>query len=327
MTSPALIDGFGRRIEYLRLSVTDRCDLRCSYCMPEGFRDYEEPAHWLSFDEIERLVRILAGNGLSRVRLTGGEPLLRGNVAGLAARIRAIGGIDDLSVSTNGTQLLKKAAALRAAGVDRLNVSLDTLDRERYAQLVRRDVLPDVLAGLDHAARQGFRAIKVNMVWLPDTTMAELAAMIDFCRPRGFILRLIETMPMGGAGRAAGHASLQPTIAALRERFGLVDGVVPGGGPARYLVSPETGFSVGFITPISQHFCATCNRVRMTVDGVLHLCLGQEDRLDLRALLRGGAGDDDIAGAIRAALMRKPERHEFNERPLKLMRPMSKTGG
>jgi len=321
------VDGFGRRIDYLRISVTDRCDLRCSYCMPEHFRDYEEPAHWLRFDEIERILRIFASRGLGKVRLTGGEPLLRGGIADLAARIKRLPGMADLSISTNGTQLLKRAQALKDAGVDRLNVSLDTLDRERFASLVRRDVLKQVVLGLEKAAALGFGKIKINMVWLPETSAAELDAMIDFCRAHGFILRLIETMPMGGTGRAAGHASLQPTIAALRERYGLIDGVVAGGGPARYLVSPSGDFSIGFITPLSQHFCETCNRVRLTVDGVLHLCLGQEDQLDLRALLRGGASDEEVIAAIDAALLRKPHRHEFGEKPMKLVRPMSKTGG
>jgi len=326
-TTPGWIDGFGRRIDYLRISVTDRCDLRCSYCTPAGFSDYEEPANWLDFDEIGRIVGVLAARGLQRVRLTGGEPLLRRGLDVLAGRLRRIPGIADLSLSTNGTQLQKRAAALRAAGVDRLNVSLDTLDRARFASLVKRDVLDEVLGGLSLAAGLGFKSIKINMVWLPETDAAELEAMIEFCRARGFVLRLIETMPLGAAGHAAGHASLQPTIAALRERFGLLDGVVPGGGPARYLSSPDGKFSLGFITPLSQHFCATCNRVRLTVDGMLHLCLGQEDRLDLRALLRAGASDADLDAAIRTALLRKPERHEFREAPMKLWRPMLKTGG
>lgn len=321
-------DGHGRSIEYLRISLTDRCDLRCSYCMPEGFSDYETPANWLSFGEITRLLRVFAARGLQRVRLTGGEPLLRGGVAELAAAIKQIDGIRDLSVSTNGTQLLKRAEALKLAGVDRLNVSLDTLDRSRYAQLVRRDVLPDVLAGLQLASTLDFSAIKINMVWLPETSWDELEAMIAFCRQHGFILRLIETMPMGSGARAAGQVSLQPTIERLRQRLGLIDAVIPGGGPARYLSSPEGDFSVGFITPISQHFCASCNRVRLTVEGALHLCLGQEEALDLRSLLRDPArGDGALDAAIQAALLRKPERHEFREAPLKLMRPMSRTGG
>lgn len=327
MTQHGWIDGFGRRIEYLRLSVTDRCDLRCTYCMPEEFRDYEEPAHWLRFEEILRILRIFSARGLRRIRLTGGEPLLRGRLPELVHQIKELPGISDLSISTNGTQLLKKAPALKIAGVDRLNVSLDTLDRARFSALARRDALEQVMGGLEKARKLGFKAIKINMVWLPESRIDELESMIDYCRPRGFVLRLIETMPMGASGRAVGHTSLQPIITLLREKYGFVDGVVAGGGPARYLVSPGEDFSVGFITPMSQHFCGTCNRVRMTVDGILHLCLGQEDRLDLRSLLRGGATDDEIETEIRRALMRKPEKHSFNEAPLKLLRPMSKTGG
>ncbi|PKO37484.1 MAG: GTP 3',8-cyclase MoaA [Betaproteobacteria bacterium HGW-Betaproteobacteria-6] len=322
-----LTDRFGRRIEYLRLSVTDRCDLRCAYCMPGDFSGYEEPEHWLNFDEIERLVGLFARFGLRRVRLTGGEPLMRNGLASLARRIKAIPGVDDLSLSTNGTQLRKHGRTLRDAGVNRLNVSLDTLQPARFTEITRRDALDDVLAGLATARAIGFAPIKINMVWLAGVNDDELEAMVDFCRQGKFILRLIETMPMGETGRQSQYASLQPLIAALKTRFGLIDGLIPGGGPARYLVSPDGQFSLGFITPLSQHFCATCNRVRLTVDGMLHLCLGQEDRLDLRSLIRSGASDDRLLAEIQAAIDRKPERHEFSERPEKIIRVMSSTGG
>lgn len=327
MEQKHLTDRFGRRIEYLRLSVTDRCDLRCAYCMPSDFTGYEEPEHWLSFDEIERLVSLFARFGLRRVRLTGGEPLTRNRLASLARRIKAIPGVDDLSLSTNGTQLRKHGQALRDAGIDRLNVSLDTLQPSRFAEITRRDALADVLAGLATAREIGFAPIKINMVWLAGVNDDELEAMVDFCRRGQFILRLIETMPMGETGRQSQYASLQPLIASLKSRFGLIDGLIPGGGPARYLVSPDGQFSLGFITPMSQHFCATCNRVRLTVDGILHLCLGQEDRLDLRSLMRRGESDESILAAIQAAIDRKPERHEFSERPEKIIRVMSSTGG
>ncbi len=322
-----LTDPFGRRVDYLRLSVTDRCDLRCIYCMPKDFGNYEEPANWLTFDEIERILRLFSRRGLQRVRLTGGEPLLRSRIAELARRIKSIPGIADLSLSTNGTQLAKHARGLREAGVTRLNVSLDTLQPVRFAALTRRGVLKDVLDGLAMARDIGFAQIKINMVWLAGTNDHELEAMIAFCREGGFILRLIETMPMGATGRNSRFASLQPLIASLRARLGLVDGVIAGGGPARYLVSPDGQFSLGFITPMSQHFCATCNRVRLTVDGVLHLCLGQEDRLDLRGLMRDGENDEAIMSTIQVAIDRKPERHEFGERPEKIIRVMSSTGG
>lgn len=322
-----LLDGFGRRIEYLRLSVTDRCDLRCTYCMPEGFKDYEEPEHWLTFDDIERLLAVFARLGLKRVRLTGGEPLLRRNVAGLARRLAAVPGIEDLSLSTNGTQLAKHAVRLRRSGVTRLNVSLDSLDRDRIRAICRRDVLPQILDGLEAARGESFRLIKINMVAMQETGEDEIDAMVDYCRERGFVLRLIEAMPVGETGRRTGFLDLQPIQERLRSRFGLIDGVVPGGGPARYLVSPDGQFQIGFITPISQHFCDTCNRVRLGVEGTLHLCLGQDDRVDFRTLLRAGASDADIEGALLAALRRKPARHEFHERPQQIIRVMSSTGG
>ncbi len=322
-----LLDGVGRRVDYLRLSVTDRCDLRCTYCMPEGFKDYEESEHWLSFDEIERLLSVFARLGLKRIRLTGGEPLLRRNLPDLARRLAALPGIDDLSLSTNGTQLAKYASRLREAGVTRLNVSLDSLDRERVRAICRRDVLPQVLAGLEAARSEGFRLIKLNMVALADTSDEDIETMVAYCMERGFVLRLIETMPVGTTGRSAGYLDLRPVRERLRERFGLVDGVVPGGGPARYLVAPDGRFQIGFITPISQHFCETCNRVRLSVDGALHLCLGREDKVEFRTMLRDGCSDAELEHALLDGLRRKPARHDFEECPQRLVRFMSMTGG
>lgn len=323
----ALIDRFGRTIEYLRLSVTDRCDLRCAYCIPEGFKDFEEPEHWLSFDELERLLGLFASLGMKRVRLTGGEPLLRRNIADLCRRISALPGVTDLSLSTNATQLGRMAADLKGAGVTRLNVSLDSLRPEVVEKINGRPVLDKVLAGLAAGKAAGFAPIKVNMVVMRDNA-DEIDDLVAYCMEQGFVLRLIELMPMGDTARRMGYVDLQPVIAGLRERFGLVDTLLPGGGgPARYLGSPDGRFTVGFITPISQHFCQTCNRVRLTVDGVLHLCLGQEERMDFRTLMRAGASDADLVDAIRAAIDLKPERHEFREQPAKLVRFMSMTGG
>ena len=322
-----LIDRFSRAIEYLRLSVTDRCDLRCTYCLPEGFHDFEEPSHWLSFDEIERVVSAFARLGVSRVRLTGGEPLLRRNLPELAGRLKQLPGLDDLSLSTNATQLDKHADALFQAGVSRINVSLDSLHAERIAQISGRDVLPKILAGLAAAKQAGFTPIKINMVALQGVNDDEIETMVDYCIAQGYILRLIETMPMGETGRQAGHLNLQPVKERLRARFGLVDGIPSGGGPARYLQKPDGSFSVGFITPISQHFCETCNRVRLSVDGTLYMCLGQNDKVEFRPLLRGGASDEDIEQAILQAIAQKPERHEFREEPTKVIRFMSTTGG
>lgn len=321
-----LVDRFGRHINYLRLSVTDRCDLRCAYCIPEGFKGFEEPGHWLTFDEIERLLGLFAGLGLKRVRFTGGEPLLRRNVAELCQRISSIPGIEDLSLSTNATQLADMARDLKVAGVTRLNVSLDSLRDEAVARINGRPVLDKVLSGLQAASEAGFAPIKVNMVVMHENA-GDVDDMVAFCMARGYVLRLIELMPMGDTARRMGYVDLQPVKTRLQQRFGLVDTVLPGGGPARYLGSPDGRFTVGFITPLSQHFCATCNRVRLTVDGVLHLCLGQEERLDFRSLMRAGATDADLVEAIRRAIDMKPERHEFREQPQKLVRFMSMTGG
>lgn len=322
----ALIDRFGRQIEYLRLSVTDRCDLRCAYCIPEGFKDFEEPDHWLSFDELERLIGLFARLGLKRLRLTGGEPLLRRDVVGLAGRLSAIPGLDDLSLSTNATQLARQADDLLAAGVRRLNVSLDSLRPERVEKINGRPVLDKVLEGLRVAKAAGFDLIKINMVAMRENA-DEIDAMVAYCMEHGFVLRLIEVMPMGDTARKMGYVDLQPVKEQLRERFDLIDTVIPGGGPARYLGTADGRFTVGFITPISQHFCATCNRVRLTVDGVLHMCLGQEDRVELRPLLRSGASDETIVETLLQAIDLKPERHEFNEQPTKLVRFMNMTGG
>lgn len=322
-----LIDACGRHISYLRLSVTDRCDLRCTYCMPQHFAGYAIPEDWLSFDEILRICRIFVGLGVSRIRLTGGEPLVRARIDELAESIGQISGLDDLSISTNGTQLLRYSSKLRASGVKRLNVSLDTLSRNRFQTLTGRDALPDVLAGLEAARHAEFELIKINMVWLPDLNADEVEAMIEYCMARGFVLRLIENMPMGDAARQLGSSSLQPLIEQLQSRFTLIDHVIPGGGPARYLTTPDQSFSLGFITPLSQHFCETCNRVRISVTGCLHLCLGQEDRIELLPLLRGSASDDQISNEIRSAVMRKPVKHDFLNSSRKTVRVMAATGG
>jgi cyclic pyranopterin phosphate synthase len=325
---PALIDRFGRRIDYLRLSVTDRCDLRCNYCMPKGFHGFEEPEHWLRFDEIERVIGAFARMGVGRIRITGGEPLLRRGLPELVAQLHALPGVHDLSLSTNATQMTKHARALKRAGVSRLNVSLDSLRHERISAIANRDVLDDIIAGLDAAAAEGFTPIKINMVVQHGVNDDEIDAMVAWCRQRGFILRLIETMPVGATGQSAAYTDLQPIIARLAERHGLVASALEiGGGPARYWRSEEDGFTLGFITPISQHFCATCNRVRLSVDGTLYMCLGQNDSMPLRELLRGGISDVELEAHLRDSIELKPERHEFREKPSQIMRFMSHTGG
>src|SRR3569832_2425612 len=322
---PGLVDQFGRRIDYVRLSVTDRCDLRCSYCMPEGFKGFEDPEHWLNFDEIERLIGAFARLGVRRIRLTGGEPLLRRNIAGLAGRIAALPGIEDLSLSTNATQLDKHAEALKAAGVTRLNVSLDSLQQARVERINGRDVLAKVMTGLAAAQDAGFAPIKLNMVALRGTNDDEIDEMVAFCMERGFVLRLIEAMPMGDTGRNAEYLDLQPVKERLRTQFGLVETALSGGGPARYLGTSDGRFNVGFITPISQHFCETCNRIRIAVDGTAYMCLGQEEKFEFRPLLREGCSDAELEAAILHAIDLKPERHEFREAPHKIQHNKTKT--
>lgn len=324
---PALIDPFNRRIEYLRVSVTDRCDLRCVYCIPEGFTDFEEPADWLTFDELERLLGTFARLGVSRIRFTGGEPLLRRNLPELASRITRLPGIRDLSLSSNATQLEKHAQALKQAGVSRLNISLDSLDPERIKAINGRDAHRRIMAGIEAARQAGFDPIKINMVAMAGVNDDEIDAMVDYCISNGFILRLIETMPMGETGRNASYLDLQPVRERLKSRFGLLDAQLTGGGPARYLRSPDGKFSVGFITPISQHFCDSCNRVRLSVDGTLYLCLGQDHSFNFRSLLRSQVSDAELEAAVLHAISLKPHKHEFRDEPHKVVRFMSMTGG
>lgn len=323
-----LIDPFGRSIDYLRLSVTDRCDLRCDYCMPRGFRDFEEPGDWLDFGEIERVIAAFGRLGTRRVRLTGGEPLVRRDLPKLAARLARLPGIEDLSLSTNATRLSRHARELRAAGISRINVSLDSLRPERFKQITQGR-LDKVLSGLMAAKDAGFAPIKINMVVMAGVNDDEVVDMARFCIEHDFTLRFIETMPVGNTGRQASarYLDLAEVRSRLERHFELLPGVMPGGGPARYVRVAGTRLRIGFITPISQHFCETCNRVRLSVDGDIYLCLGQNDKVGLRPLLRAGASDEQLEQAIVGAIARKPQRHEFTEKPEQLLRFMSMTGG
>lgn len=326
--APTLTDPFGRNIEYVRLSVTDRCDLRCFYCMPEGFTDFETPDHWLTFDEIERVIAAFGRLGVNRVRVTGGEPLVRKGLPELTSRLAALPGIDDLSLSTNAVQLAKYSEALRQGGVQRLNVSLDTLQPERF-KAITKGRLDKVLNGLMAAKADGFYPIKINMVVMKGVNDDEVEEMVDFCLEHGFTLRFIETMPMGDTGRNASDQFIDLHLIKQRlsKRFELVPGVMPGGGPARYMQVAGTSLNIGFITPMSQHFCETCNRVRLSVDGTLYMCLGQEHNYPLRPLLRGGISDTELESAIIEAVALKPAKHEFSEKPEQVVRFMSMTGG
>ncbi|MEZ5453755.1 MAG: GTP 3',8-cyclase MoaA [Thiothrix sp.] len=324
-----LVDPFGRTISYLRVSVTDRCDLRCFYCMPEAFNGYEVPENWLTFAEIERVVNAFAVLGVNRIRLTGGEPLVRQGLPELAGRLSAVPGIDDLSLSTNANRLARDAQGLRQAGVRRLNVSLDSLQPKRF-QLITKGRLEKVMTGLMAAKAAGFSPIKINMVVMRGLNDDEVTDMVEFCLQHGFTLRFIETMPMGHTGRSARdshYISLQTVKARLAERYNLLPSIMDGGGPAQYFTIGDTGLRIGFITPISQHFCAACNRVRLGVDGTLYLCLGHEHSVSLRPLLRADISDEALQATLRKALWLKPREHAFNDCNTQVMRFMSMTGG
>ena len=323
-----LIDPFGRSVDYIRLSVTDRCDLRCFYCLPGDYRDFSEPEEWLSFDEIERIIRAFASLGVQRVRVTGGEPLVRKNLPTLVTQLSSIPGIEDLSLSTNAVSLPRQASALKTAGISRINVSLDSLRADRFKDITRGN-LDKVINGLMVARQVGFSPIKINMVIMKGVNDDEVEDMIEFCIEHDFTLRFIEVMPVGETGRDATsyYLSLQDVKNRLAERYELIPGVMPGGGPARYVQVAGTRLRIGFITPISQHFCETCNRVRLAVDGTLYLCLGQDHTFEFRPLLRAGISDRELQDAVRAAIAVKPERHEFLEKPQQVVRFMAKTGG
>jgi len=298
--------------------------------MPEGFNDFEVPEHWLTADEIERLLGVMAGMGLRRVRITGGEPLVRRGIEDIVRRIDALPGIRDIALSTNATRLGKMAAPLKAAGVDRINVSLDTLDAERFKQITQGK-LSKVIDGLMAAKDAGLSPIKLNMVVMKGVNEDDIESVLEFCIEHGFVLRMIETMPMGDTGRDAldHYISLQTIKQRLSERYPLIPVINPvdGAGPARYLQIAGTDTQVGFITPMSEHFCGTCNRVRLSVDGTMYMCLGQEHNFSFRPLLRSGIPDDELKEAIIAAIGLKPERHEFQDKPEKVIRFMSMTGG
>jgi len=323
-----LRDAFGRQIEYVRVSVTDRCDLRCTYCLPKDFHDFQEPSEWLRFDEIERVLRAFAELGTRRVRITGGEPLVRAQLPELIQRLTSIPQIDDISLSTNATRLAKMAGALKFSGIQRINVSLDSLRADRFKEITSGK-LQKVLDGLMAAKAAGFAPIKINMVVMKGVNEDEVEDMVDFCLAHDFTLRFIETMPMGDTGQHAvdHYVNLQTIKARLGQKYNLVPATTTGGGPARYWRVADTALRIGFITPMSQHFCETCNRVRLAVDGTLYLCLGQNHAYPLREHLRRGISDAELKTHILKAIDLKPERHEFNEHPQQIVRFMSMTGG
>ena len=325
---PQLIDQFGRKIEYLRLSVTDRCDFRCFYCIPKGFKDFGDNENRLTLDELVRLVSIFCRMGVSKIRFTGGEPLVRRDITDLVSQIGALPGVDDLSMSTNASQLAQHATVLRQAGVSRINVSLDSLKPDVFHQITQGD-LSKVIDGLMAAKKAGFKPIKINMVVMRDLNLDEVGDMVDFCLEHRFTLRFIETMPIGAAGQGAtdNYVGMDEIKRILESRFELEPAKMTGAGPAKYLKVVGGRLKIGFITPMSQHFCGDCNRVRLSSEGTLYLCLGQHDKLELRPLIRQGLSDEELEEIIYQAILTKPEKHEFNTKPEQVVRIMSMTGG
>jgi len=331
---PGLIDPFGRAVTYLRVSVTDRCDFRCVYCMSEHMT-FLPKQDLLTLEELDRLCSVFIARGVRKLRITGGEPLVRKNILWLfraLSRHLDAGTLDELTLTTNGSQLAKYAADLKACGVERINLSLDTLDPQKFKAITRWGDLDTVLAGLAAAERAGLK-VKINTVALKGVNEAELADLIRFAHGRGADLTFIETMPLGDieADRTDQYLPLSIVRARLLDTFSLEDIAYRTGGPARYVRVKETGGRLGFITPMTHNFCESCNRVRLTCTGTLYMCLGQDDAADLRAPLRASPDDGVVAEAIEAAIARKPKGHDFiidrTTRKPAVARHMSVTGG
>ena len=329
----ALVDGLGRKVTYLRVSVTDRCDLRCVYCMSEHMR-FLPKAEVLTLEELDRIASVFVGQGVRKLRLTGGEPLVRKGVLGLVERLArhlASGALDELTLTTNGTRLALFAEDLARLGVRRINVSMDTLRPDLFARLTRGGDLAQVQAGIAAAQAAGLE-VKINAVALAHDNSGEIPSLIQWAHDRGMDMTLIETMPMGeiDEDRTDQFLSLAAVRRDLESFWVLRDVAASTGGPARYVEVEETGGRLGFITPLSHNFCEGCNRVRLTCTGTLHTCLGREDATDLRAVLRAGGSDADLVAAIAGGVHAKPEGHDFHiDRGAapSVSRFMSTTGG
>ncbi len=331
---PGMIDPFGRAISYLRVSVTDRCDFRCTYCMAENMT-FLPKRDLLSLEELDRLCTVFIEKGVKKLRLTGGEPLVRKNIMHLIRHLSRhieTGALDELTLTTNGSQLARFASELAACGVKRLNVSLDTLDPDKFKQITRWGDFGKVLDGIDAAQAAGLK-IKINAVALKGFNDHEIPQMLRWAHGRDMDMTVIETMPMGeiDEDRTDWYLPLSQLRAALDRQFTLIDIPYKTGGPARYVEVKETGGRLGFITPMTHNFCESCNRVRLTCTGTLYMCLGQDDAADLRAPLRASEGNELLSRAIDEAIGRKPKGHDFvidrrNNRPA-VSRHMSVTGG
>ena len=330
-TDNHLVDNFDRRITYVRMSVTDRCDLRCVYCMSEDMT-FVPRAQLLTLEELARLGKTFVGMGVNKIRITGGEPLVRQNILQLFNMLGEESGLHDLTLTTNGTQLARYAKDLKAAGVTRINISLDTLNPQRFQQLTRLGNLNKVLAGIDAALEQGFKRIKLNAVVLKNRNHDEVHDLVAFAHERGMDISFIEEMPLGVIGdhnRVEAYYSSDEILHNLRQHYALQEATDRTSGPSRYYRRPDSDQLVGFISPHSHNFCATCNRVRVTATGRLLLCLGQEHSVDLRRVLRGYPTDNDhLQQALMQAMTIKPKGHHFDlhEQPI-LFRHMSVTGG
>ncbi|MBC8267887.1 MAG: GTP 3',8-cyclase MoaA [Rhodospirillaceae bacterium] len=329
-----MIDPLGRHISYLRVSVTDRCDFRCTYCMAEDMT-FLPKSDVLTLEELERLCSAFIAKGIRKIRLTGGEPLVRRGVNDLIKSLGKHlngGGLDELTLTTNGSQLEKHADALFDYGVRRLNVSIDTLDSDKFTEITRGGKLAQVKAGLAAASRAGLN-IKINTVALKDFNEDQFSGLLGWCGEQGYDITFIETMPLGdiGGDRTTQYLPVTEVRHILEKDWTLTDCDHNTGGPSRYTDVLETGKRVGFISPLSHNFCATCNRVRVTCTGKLFMCLGQDDNADLRAPLRASEGDEALNAAIEEAIGRKPKAHEFIIEPGNggpaLSRHMSMTGG
>ena len=335
MSDAPLIDPFARAITYLRVSVTDRCDFRCVYCMSENMT-FLPKKELLTLEELDRMCSTFIRMGVQKLRITGGEPLVRRDIMTFfrsMTRHLESGDLKELTVTTNGSQLARFADDLYAAGVRRVNVSLDTLDEEKFARVTRWGRLPQVLAGIDAAQKAGLR-IKINTVALKGFNEDELFTLAEWCAARDMDLTFIEVMPMGDLGgedRVGQYWSLKDLRRKLEQQYTLTDLSHRTGGPARYVRAEESGQQIGFITPLTHNFCESCNRVRLTCTGELFMCLGQEDNADLRAPLRSSESNGPLQEAIRAAIERKPKGHDFDYSRQKadgqVSRHMSHTGG
>jgi cyclic pyranopterin phosphate synthase len=329
-----MIDPFGRKISYLRVSVTDRCDFRCTYCMAEDMT-FLPKADLLTLEELDRLCSAFVAKGVRKLRITGGEPLVRRNVMSLfrsLGRHLESGALDEITLTTNGSQLARFASDLHAAGVRRVNVSLDTLDPALFTRITRWGKLDSVLEGIDAAQRAGLK-VKINAVALRGVNEDEIGKLMLWAHGRDMDLTLIETMPMGDTGedRTEQYLPLSLVRSRLAQQFTLKESGFRTGGPARYVDVAETGGRIGFITPLTHNFCESCNRVRLTCTGTLFMCLGQEDKAELRPVLRASASDEDLRQAIDEAITRKPKGHDFvidrRQNGPAVPRHMSMTGG